>query len=407
MGIIQSLKCRECGKKYEPQFRYICEECFGPLDVIYDTSNVRKDIFVSRQDKTYWRYFELLPIADKGNIVNLNAGFTPLQHANRLGKEIGGLKNLYIKNDSVNPTFSFKDRPAGVAVSRAKEIKLKAVGCASTGNLASATAAHAAKAELPCYIFAPSDIEHVKISQALSYGAEFVTVDGTYDDANRVASVIGDSKGIGIVNINMRPYYVEGSKTLAFEVAEQMNWQVPDHLIIPVGSGAMLNAICKGFEELERLGFINNVANLKITAAQPHGCAPVVSAFKRKSNDVIPVERPETIAKSLAIGDPGDGLYVLKRLRQYNGIAEEATDEEIIDGILRLAKTEGIFTEPAGGVSVAVLRKLIEDGEIDNDETVVCYITGNGLKSTEAIMDVLPKLKAVKPDVQLVSAMIR
>jgi threonine synthase len=407
MGIIQSLKCRECGKKYEPQFRYICEECFGPLDVIYDTSNVRKDIFVSRQDKTYWRYFELLPIADKGNIVNLNAGFTPLQHANRLGKEIGGLKNLYIKNDSVNPTFSFKDRPAGVAVSRAKEIKLKAVGCASTGNLASATAAHAAKAELPCYIFAPSDIEHVKISQALSYGAEFVTVDGTYDDANRVASVIGDSKGIGIVNINMRPYYVEGSKTLAFEVAEQMNWQVPDHLIIPVGSGAMLNAICKGFEELERLGFINNVANLKITAAQPHGCAPVVSAFKRKSNDVIPVERPETIAKSLAIGDPGDGLYVLKRLRQYNGIAEEATDEEIIDGILRLAKTEGIFTEPAGGVSVAVLRKLIEDGGIDNDETVVCYITGNGLKSTEAIMDVLPKLKAVKPDVQLVSAMIR
>jgi len=407
MGIIQSLKCRECGKKYEPQFRYICEECFGPLDVIYDTSNVRKDIFVSRQDKTYWRYFELLPIADKGNIVNLNAGFTPLQHANRLGKEIGGLKNLYIKNDSVNPTFSFKDRPAGVAVSRAKEIKLKAVGCASTGNLASATAAHAAKAELPCYIFAPSDIEHVKISQALSYGAEFVTVDGTYDDANRVASVIGDSKGIGIVNINMRPYYVEGSKTLAFEVAEQMNWQVPDNLIIPVGSGAMLNAICKGFEELESLGFIDNVANLKITAAQPHGCAPVVSAFKRKSNDVIPVERPETIAKSLAIGDPGDGLYVLKRLRQYNGIAEEATDEEIIDGILRLAKTEGIFTEPAGGVSVAVLRKLIEDGEIDNDETVVCYITGNGLKSTEAIIDVLPKLKAVKPDVQLVSAMIR
>lgn len=407
MGIIQSLKCRECGKEYEPQFRYICEECFGPLDVIYNTSNIRKDTFALRQDKTYWRYFELLPIADKGNIVNLNAGFTPLQHADRLGKEIGGLKNLYIKNDSVNPTFSFKDRPAGVAVSRAKEIKLKAVGCASTGNLASATAAHAAKAELPCYIFAPSDIEHIKILQALSYGAEFVAVDGTYDDANRVASVIGDSKGIGIVNINMRPYYVEGSKTLAFEVAEQMNWQVPDNLIIPVGSGAMLNAICKGFEELERLGFIDNMANLKITAAQPHGCAPVVDAFKRKSNDVIPVERPETIAKSLAIGDPGDGLYVLKRLRQYNGIAEDATNEEIIDGILMLTKTEGIFTEPAGGVSIAVLRKLIEDGQIDNDETVVCYITGNGLKSTEAIMDVLPKLNTVKPDVQLVSAMIR
>jgi threonine synthase len=316
------------------------------------------------------------------------------------------MKNLFIKNDSVNPTFSFKDRPAGVAVSRAKETKLKAVGCASTGNLASATAAHAAKAELPCYIFSPSDIEKVKIAQALSYGAEFVAVDGTYDDANRVASVIGDSKGIGIVNINMRPYYVEGSKTLAYEVAEQLNWEVPDNLIIPVGSGAMLNAICKGFEELHDLGLIDSLANLKITAAQPHGCAPVVDAFKKKI-EVVPVERPKTIAKSLAIGDPGDGLYVLKRLSQYNGLAEEATDEEIVDGILMLAKTEGIFTEPAGGVCVAVLRKLIEECKIDKDEKVVCYITGNGLKATESIIDVLPKFNTVKPDVQIVSAMIR
>src|SRR5919198_1176047 len=408
MGSIQSLKCRECSKEYQPQFRYVCEECFGPLDVIYKfTSNIKKDTFVSRQEKTYWRYFELLPIADKSNIVNLNAGLTPLQHADRLGEKIGGLKNLFIKNDSVNPTYSFKDRPAGVAVSRAKETKLRAVGCASTGNLASATAAHAAKAQLPCYIFAPSDIENAKIAQALSYGAEFVAVQGTYDDANRVASIIGDSKGIGVVNINMRPYYVEGSKTLAYEVAEQLNWRVPDNLIIPVGSGAMLNAICKGFEELHRLGFIDSVRNLRITAAQPHGCSPVVDAFKRKSDDVIPVERPTTIAKSLAIGDPGDGLYVLKKLRQYNGIAEDATDEEIIDGILTLAKTEGIFTEPAGGVSIAVLRKLIEDGRIDNDETTVCYITGNGLKATEAVMDMLPKLNVVKPDEQVVSAMIR
>jgi threonine synthase len=408
MGSIQSLKCRECGAEYEPQFVYVCEECFGPLDVIYNLpSNLNKNTFTSRQEKTYWRYFELLPITDKNNIVDLNAGFTPLQYADRLGKEIGGLKNLFIKNDSVNPTFSFKDRPAGVAVSKAKEIGLKSVGCASTGNLASATAAHAAKAKLPCYIFAPSDIEHVKIAQALSYGGEFVAVEGTYDDANRVASIIGDSKGIGIVNINMRPYYVEGSKTLAYEVAEQMNWRVPDNLIIPVGSGAMLNAICKGFEELHRLGLIDSVRNLRITAAQPHGCSPVVDAFKRQSGDVIPVERPETIAKSLAIGDPGDGSYVLKKLKQYNGIAEEATDEEIIDGILTLARTEGIFTEPAGGVSVAVLRKLIKDDKIDKDETTVCYITGNGLKATEAIIDILPKLNVVKPDAQVVSAMIR
>ena len=407
MGTIQSLICRECKKEYEPQFRYICEECFGPLDVTYIyPNNIKKETFESRKEKTYWRYFELLPIRDKNNIVSINAGFTPLQKSINLSEDLQ-LKSLHIKNDSVNPTFSFKDRPAGVAVSRAKEINLQAVGCASTGNLASATAAHAAVARLPCYIFAPADIEHVKISQALSYGAEFVAVDGTYDDANRVASVIGDSKGIGIVNINMRPYYVEGSKTLAYEVAEQLNWQIPDYLIIPVGSGAMLNAICKGFEELQEIGLVNDVSNLKIIAAQPHGCSPIVDAFKSNSNEIFPVEKPNTIAKSLAIGDPGDGMYVLKRLKQYHGIAESATNQEIIDGILKLSKTEGIFTEPAGGVSVAVLQKLVEDGKIDRDANIVCYVTGNGLKSTEAIVKVLPKPSTVKPDVQMVSAIIR
>ena len=408
MGEVRALKCRECGIEYEPQFKYICEECFGPLDVQYNfPSNINREVLSSRKEKSYWRYFEMLTVSNKNNIVNLQAVLTPLQKADRLAKEMGGLKNLFIKNDSVNPTFSFKDRPAGIAVSRAKEIKLRAVGCASTGNLASATAAHAAVAELPCYIFAPSDIEHVKIAQALSYGGEFVAVDGTYDDANRVASIIGDSKGIGIVNINMRPYYVEGSKTLAYEVAEQLDWQIPDNLIIPVGSGAMLNAICKGFEELLMLGLVDHKTDFKITAAQPHGCAPIVDAFKKKTDQVIPVERPDTIAKSLAIGDPGDGLYVLKRLNQYNGMAEEVTDEEIIDGILLLAKTEGIFTEPAWGVAVAVLKKLVEEGKIDKDERIVCYITGNGLKATEAITSVLPKLRSVKPDAQEVLAMIR
>ncbi|HEV8386422.1 MAG TPA: threonine synthase [Nitrososphaera sp.] len=405
MGNIRSLKCRECGKEYDPQFRYVCEECFGPLDVLYKDVKVDRKTFELRE-KTYWRYFELLPIADKKNIVSLNAGLTPLQLADKLGTSLG-LKSLYVKNDSVNPTFSFKDRPAGVAVSRAKETGLKAVGCASTGNLASATAAHAAKAGLPCYIFAPSDLEHVKIAQALSYGAQFVAVEGTYDDANRVASIIGDSKGIGVVNINMRPYYVEGSKTLAYEVAEQLDWKIPDNLIIPVGSGAMLNAICKGFEELHSLGLIDSPKEMRIIAAQPHGCAPVVDAFKRNSDEIIPIEHPETIAKSLAIGDPGDGMYVLKRLKQYNGIAEEANDAEICDSILLLARTEGIFTEPAGGVAVAVLRKLVEEGKIDKDESTVCYVTGNGLKTTEAIIGLLPKLTAVKPDAALVAAMIR
>jgi threonine synthase len=378
------------------------------LDVQYKIDNsITKHTFESRSDLTYWRYFEVLPIEDKKNIVSLNGSITPLQKADNLGNILGGFKNLYIKNDSVNPTFSFKDRPAGVAISKAKEMNLAAVGCASTGNLASATAAHAARANLPCYIFAPSDIEDVKIAQALSYGGKFVAVDGTYDDANRIASVIGDSNGYGIVNINMRPYYVEGSKTLAFEVLEQLNWTVPDVLVIPVGSGAMLNAICKGFEEIMNLGLIGDISNLRIIAAQPNGCAPIVDAFKNKSNEVIPVEKPETVAKSLAIGDPGDGLYVLKRLKQFNGIGEKVTDAEIKDAILLLAKSEGIFTEPAGGVAVGVLKKLIEENKIERDENVVCYVTGNGLKTTESIMDLLPVPNSVKPDIRLVSAIIR
>jgi threonine synthase len=407
MGIIKALKCRECGKEYPPEFLYICQDCFGPLDVLYNFADkITKQTFENRSDLTYWRYFEILPIEDKKNIVSLNGAITPLQKADNLGYELGGLKNLFIKNDSVNPTFSFKDRPAGVAVSKAKEMNLPAVGCASTGNLASATAAHASKARLPCYVFAPFDLEHVKIAQSLAYGAKFIAVDGTYDDANRLASVIGDSNGYGIVNINMRPYYVEGSKTLAFEILEQLNWTVPDVLVIPVGSGAMLNSICKGFEEIMNLGIISDISNLRIIAAQPHGCSPIVDAYKNKSSEVRPVEIPDTIAKSLAIGDPGDGSYVLKRLKQFNGIGEKVIDDEIKNAIILLAKTEGIFTEPAGGVSVGVLKKLIEENKIDKDEKVVCYVTGNGLKTTESIINLLPALNPVKPDVQLVSAMI-
>ena len=399
------LRCRECKKEYEPTFKYICDECFGPLDVHYDYPTLTKDSFTNRE-QTYWRYFELLPIIDKSNIVSINAGMTPLVKAEKLGEKIG-LNNLYIKNDSVNPTFSFKDRPAGIAVSKAKEFGLTSVGCASTGNLASATAAHAAKADLPCYIFAPSDIEHAKIAQSLSYGAEYISVDGTYDDANRIAAQVGDSKGIGIVNINMRSYYVEGSKTLAYEVAEQLDWKVPDQLVVPTGSGAMLNAICKGFEELETVSLVNDTSSMHMNCAQPHGCAPIVDAFKNNSNDVIPVENPDTVAKSLAIGDPGDGRYVLKRLKQFNGIAEESNNKEILDAILLLAKTEGIFSEPAGGVSVAVLKKMVEDGKIDKNETTVCYVTGNGLKATESIMEVLSKPQVMQADIAKISAVVK
>ena len=399
------LQCRECKREYEPTFKYICDECFGPLDVKYNFPSVNKQTF-SNREKTYWRYFELLPIEQKSNIVSIDAGMTPLTRAENLGEALG-LKNLYIKNDSVNPTFSFKDRPAGVAVSKAKELDLAAVGCASTGNLASATAAHAAKGGFPCHVFAPSNIEMAKIAQALSYGANYIAVDGTYDDCNRIAAQIGDSKGIGIVNINMRPYYVEGSKTLSYEVAEQLGWQIPDQLIVPVGSGAMLNAICKGFEELQSLSLIDDVSSLHVHAAQPHGCAPIVDAFKKNSNEVIPVENPDTVAKSLAIGDPGDGRYVLKRLKQYKGVAEESNDKEIVDAILLLAKTEGIFTEPAGGVSVAVLKKLVEDGKIDKNDTTICYVTGNGLKAIEPLMEVLPTPKVMQPDADKIAAVVR
>lgn len=401
---VESLVCRECGLRYEMTFRYVCEECFGPLDVAYEIGTVSPDAISSREH-TYWRYAELLPILDRSRIVSIGAGMTPLLKAERLGRELG-LRHLYIKNDSVNPTFSFKDRPAGVAVSKARELGLKAVGCASTGNLASATAAHAARGGLPCHIFAPSDIEMAKIVQALSYGADYIAVDGTYDDANTIAAHIGDSRRIGVVNINLRSYYVEGSKTLAFEVAEQLGWKAPDHLVIPVGSGAMLNAICKGFEELERASLIRDCNAIHPHAAQPQGCSPVVDAFVGNRR-VVPVERPDTVAKSLAIGDPGDGQYVLKRLRQYGGQARLCTDAEILDAIQLLARTEGIFTEPAGGVAVAVLKKMAEDGTIPPDETAVCYVTGNGLKATDSIMTVLTKPETMRPDVATIAARIK
>ena len=398
------LECRECKMQYETSFKYVCDECFGPLDVRYNFPSISKDTFAGRE-QTYWRYFEMLPIENKSNIVNIGAGMTPLIKAERLG-EVLGLKNLYIKNDSVNPTFSFKDRPAGVAVSKAGELGIESVGCASTGNLASATAAHAAKAGVDCHVFAPADIETAKIAQALAYGANYIPVIGTYDDANRLAANIGERKRIGIVNINLRSYYVEGSKTLAYEVAEQLDWKVPDHLVVPVGSGAMLNAICKGFEELQQVSLTGDVAGMHINAAQPRGCAPVVDAFSSNSTYVTPVEQPDTIAKSLAIGDPGDGRYVLKRLRQYEGVAVESGDAEILEGIMLLARTEGIFTEPAGGVAVAALQKMVRQHEIDADQTVVCYVTGNGLKATETIMRVLKRPTPVRADIQEVSAAV-
>lgn len=393
---IKYLLCRNCSTEFRADLKYVCDECFNPLDVIYDFDKIRltKDIIKNRE-KNLWRYFELLPLRNKNNIVDIGAGYTPLHKADKLAKKLG-LNNLFIKNDTVNPSFSFKDRPAGVAVSKSIELGLEAVGSPSTGNLASATAAHAARAGIPCYIFIPHDIEQAKILQVQAYGANIIPINGTYDDANRLAAYAGDKYNIGIVNINLRTYYVEGSKTLAFEVCEQLGWNAPDHVIVPTGSGAMLCAIDRGLREFEKIDLITN-NNTKITSAQPEGCSPIVDAIKNKTNVIQPVKKPNTLAKSLAIGEPGDGIFAVKTVNNSGGYGEKANDEEIRESIRLLASTEGIFAEPGGAISIAVLLKLVRDGRIDANEKVVCYVTGNGLKAPEAPFIQQPELKVVEP----------
>ncbi|MFQ5762447.1 MAG: threonine synthase, partial [Candidatus Bathyarchaeia archaeon] len=382
-GEVSCLKCRECGKEYPVTIRYACDDCFGPVDVVYnyDTLQIRKET-IEKRPKNLWRYLELLPIRDESRIVSLGAGYTTLHRAHNLGRHLG-LRNLYLKDDTVNPTYSFKDRPASVAVSKALEFGAAVVGCASTGNLAGATAAHAAKADLPCYIFVPRDLEPNKMLQMAAYGAHIIAVNGTYDDANRLATQAAEQYNWALVNINIRPFYVEGSKTLAYEVCEQLDWTPPSRVIVPTASGALLCAIQKGFEEFYRLRLMKE-NHVKICGAQPLGCSPIVAAFRNGTTEIAPVEHPDTIAKSLAIGDPADGAYAVKAMKDTGGVAEASSDDEIVDAMQLLAKTEGIFSEPAGGVVVAVLRKLVNQGEIDPSETVVCYITGNGLKTAEA-----------------------
>ncbi|MEM3088085.1 MAG: threonine synthase [Candidatus Bathyarchaeia archaeon] len=399
LGFVKVLKCRECGREYSPVKIHVCENCFGPLDVVYDYDSLElnRNSFRNRP-KTVWRYFELLPVHDKSKIVDLGAGYTILHKCSRLARAIG-LKTLYIKDDTVNPTYSFKDRPATVAVSKALEFNAKAIGCASTGNLAAATAAHSAKAGIPCYIFIPANIELNKIVQASVYGAKIIAVKGTYDDANRLATQVAEVSDWAIVNVNLRPYYVEGSKTLAFEVCEQLDWNPPDHVVVPMASGALLCAISKGFNELRRLDLIKN-SKIRITGAQPAGCSPIVTAFKSNNNEVIPIEHPDTIAKSLAIGEPGDGVYAVRSIRESGGVAEAATDQETVEAIKLLAKTEGIFAEPAGAVTIAALKKLVETGEVAIDEVIVCYVTGNGLKTPEAVSDQIPKPIEIEPKLE-------
>jgi threonine synthase len=396
---IKALKCRECGEEYLPIQIYICEECFGPLEVIYDYDVIKltKESFQKRI-KTLWRYFELLPIIDKAKVVDLGDGFTPLHKCERLGREIG-VRKLYVKNDTVNPTGSFKDRPAGVAVSKALEFNTKVVGCPSTGNLADAVAAHAAKAGLPCYLLVPSDIEKEKILHALIHGANVLLVEGSYDDANRLAIQVAEEFGWSFVNINLRPYYMEGSKSLAFEICEQLNWRAPENIIVPTASGGLLYATWKALRELKELKLIEELPT-RIICAQPEGCSPIVDAFKEGKSTITPVEQPKTIAKSLAIGNPADGIYALRIIRESRGVAEIATDPEIKEAIKLLASKEGIFAEPAGAITIAVLKKLVESGQISSDEEVVCLVTGSGFKSLEIMPTIVGKFVKIKPNLE-------
>lgn len=394
---VTCLKCRNCGETYEVQPISICEECFGPLEVEYDIEAVQEKVTkktIGKGPESLWRYRELLPVGRK--IVDLNPGFTPLQKAENLAEELG-LRELYVKNDSVNPSFSFKDRVVAVSVSKALDFGFDTIACASTGNLANSVAAHAAKGNLNCYIFIPADLNMGKILQTLAYEPHLVSVEGNYDDVNRLCTEVAGYYNWAFVNINLRPYYSEGSKTLGYEVIEQLDWQTPDRAVIPVASGSLLTKIWKGYHEFLDLGLIDEV-NTKITAAQSQGCSPVVTAH-RTGSDIKPV-KPNTIEKSLAIGNPADGYYALRVLKDSHGTAGAASDMEIIEGIKLLAKKEGVFTETAGGVVVATLKKLVESGEIDKDERTVIYITGNGLKTQDVLTNYLPKPVKIKPDLK-------
>ena len=377
------LVCRQCGKRTELSPRYYCDDCFGPLEVRYDYPAIRRQVtraHVAAGPSNIWRYRALLPVQRRP--VDLGTGWTPLLKADRLGEELG-LRDLWIKNDSVNPTFSFKDRNVAVAVNKALEFGFDTFACASTGNLAGSVAGFAARAGLKGYVFVPSDLERNKLLSAAVYGATLVTVDGNYDAVNRLCSQIADQYGWGFANINLRPFYSEGSKTVAFEIVEQLGWAAPDAVIVPMAGASLLTKMYKGLQEMLQVGWLEETPT-RLIGAQADGCAPVVRAFRAGDTDVAPVV-PNTIAKSLAIGDPADGHYALQAIRATNGLAESVSDDEIVEGICLLARTEGIFTETAGGTVVAVARKLREQGGLHRDERTVLCITGNGLKTPEAL----------------------
>ncbi|MBI4298647.1 MAG: threonine synthase [Chloroflexi bacterium] len=398
MSHVTGLRCRECGREYPIEPLNVCDFCFGPLEVSYDYDAIAHVISresIAKGPLTMWRYEDLLPV-DGANAVDIATGFTPLIKAKNLGRVLG-LDNLYIKNDSVNPSYSFKDRVVSVAATKALEFGFDTLACASTGNLAGAVAAHGAKAGMKVFVFIPADLEEGKIIGTAIYGAKLVAAKGSYDDVNRLCSELADTYRWAFVNINMRPYYSEGSKTLGYEVAEQLGWRAPDHAIVPAASGSLFTKIWKGLKELSDLGLIGQ-AHTKMHLIQAQGCSPIVEAYRQNSLHVRPI-KPNTIAKSLAIGNPADGFYALKTLKATGGRAEAVPEEEVIEGIKLLAETEGVFTEAAGGVTVAGLRQLANLGVIEKNEVTVAYITGNGLKTQEIVRHVANPL-IIEPNME-------
>jgi threonine synthase len=401
VDFVTGLRCRECGRSYPAEALHVCDFCFGPLEVAYDYEHLAQAISreaIAAGPPSIWRYRALLPVDDP-NPIDLGAGWTPLVRADRLAAELG-LRELWIKNDTANPTGSFKDRVVSVALTKARQLGFKVAACASTGNLANSVAAHAARAGMESVVFIPEDLERAKVVTTAVYGGRLVAVRGTYDDVNRLcAELTSERPDWAFVNVNVRTYYAEGSKTLAFEVAEQLGWQAPDHVVVPVASGSQLTKVRKGFAELHKVGLLPEPPAVRVSGAQAAGCSPVAQAFVDGTDTIRPV-RPQTIAKSLAIGNPADGWYALQAVRETGGAFAAVSDEEVLEGIRLLARTEGIFAETAGGVTVASLVRLVEQGVVRPEERVVCFVTGHGLKTVEALTEVVGPTATIAPTLE-------
>jgi threonine synthase len=405
-GFMKALKCRECGREYPLAATHVCEFDFGPLEVCYDYDRIKRTMtrsVIESRPQTMWRYRELLPVAGEPT-VGFQVGYTPLVKADRLAARLG-IRELWIKNDTVNyPTLSFKDRVVSVALSRAKELGFEVVACASTGNLANSVAANAASAGLKSYVFIPADLEQGKIVNSLVYGAGVIGIRGHYDEVNRLCAEIAGKYGWAFVNVNMRPYYAEGSKSMGFEIAEQLGWRIPQHTVVPMASGSLLTKIQKAYQEFTKLGLISDTP-YKVHGAQATGCSPISVAQKAGLDFFKPV-KPNTIAKSLAIGTPADGFYALRVMKETGAAADDVTDDEIREGIRLLAECEGIFAETAGGVTVGVAKKLIASGKIPANDSAVLCITGNGLKTLDAVVGHVGEPREIKPSLREFEALL-